>query len=94
MVGGAGAAGAIGHHEYEKHEKRAGGVPLHEKPLGTDLGDKLHGVERNRGVNASNQAAAGGMPVQTGNPGVINNSSNQAAGSMPVQTTNPGGVNY
>jgi hypothetical protein len=30
------------------------GMPLAEKALGTDIGDKLHGVERNRGVAGGN----------------------------------------
>jgi hypothetical protein len=54
---GAGGAGALaaGEHEHNKHGHE---VPLSEKPVGTDLGDKLHGVERNRGV-----------PGPTGYPG-------------------------
>ena len=44
-----GGAGALGEHEHNKHSDTTG-IPLHEKPKGTDLGDKLHGVERNRGV--------------------------------------------
>lgn len=52
LVGGAGAVGA---HEHNKHAGTAGsgvtqGTPLSETQRGTDLGDKLHGVERNRGV--------------------------------------------
>lgn len=31
--------------------RHGGAVPLAEKPAGKDLGDKLHGVERNRGVS-------------------------------------------
>ena len=52
LVGG---AGAVGEHEHHKHAGTTGttgstATPLAEKPRGTDLGDKLHGVERNRGV--------------------------------------------
>jgi len=38
-------AGETGH-----HDRHGGTVPLAEKPPGKDLGDILHGVERNRGV--------------------------------------------
>lgn len=51
LVGG---AGAVGEHEHHKHSGTTGtgpnATPLDEKPRGTDLGDKLHGIERNRGV--------------------------------------------
>ncbi|KAG9246035.1 hypothetical protein BJ878DRAFT_498782 [Calycina marina] len=44
---GVGAAGAAEHeHNKSKHDSSS----LTEKPVGTDTGDKLHGVERNRGV--------------------------------------------
>jgi hypothetical protein len=49
---GAGAAGAAGVAEHE-HDKHSGPTPLAEKPKGRDLGDMLHGVERNRGVPGS-----------------------------------------
>jgi len=50
---GAGVVGAAGVAEHEHNKDHAGHVPLIEKPRGTDLGDKLHGVERNRGVPGS-----------------------------------------
>ena len=46
---GAGA-GALGGHGQSTHTGTHGAIPLEEKPRGTDIGDKLHGVERNRGV--------------------------------------------
>ena len=46
---GAGAVGAAGVAEHE-HNKHSGRTPLAEKPKGKDIGDTLHGVERNRGV--------------------------------------------
>ena len=51
LVGG---AGALGEHEHHKHSDATGtghnATPLDGIPRGTDIGDKLHGVERNRGV--------------------------------------------
>lgn len=55
-IGGAGALG-----EHERHEHAAGALPLEEKPRGTDIGDKLHGSDRNRGVTG-----ATGFPDQEG----------------------------
>ena len=49
---GAGAVGAAGVAEHE-HDKHSGPTPLAEKPKGKDIGDILHGVERNRGVPGS-----------------------------------------
>ncbi|KAF8847170.1 hypothetical protein BDZ45DRAFT_811768 [Acephala macrosclerotiorum] len=45
---GTGAAGAAGYAAHE-HDKTHG-TPLADKPVGRDIGDKLHGAERNRGV--------------------------------------------
>ncbi|KAE9370104.1 hypothetical protein N431DRAFT_492275 [Stipitochalara longipes BDJ] len=49
---GAGAVGAAGVAEHE-HNRHSGATPLAEKPKGKDIGDILHGVERNRGVPGS-----------------------------------------
>jgi hypothetical protein len=49
---GAGAVGAADVAEHE-HNTHSGPTPLAEKPKGKDLGDILHGVERNRGVPGS-----------------------------------------
>ncbi len=49
---GAGAVGAAGVAEHE-HSKNSGPTPLAEKPQGKDIGDILHGVDRNRGVPGS-----------------------------------------
>ena len=38
----------LGIHSSE-HDRAQGATPLAAKPVGTDLGDKLHGAERNRG---------------------------------------------
>lgn len=50
---GAGTAG-VAEHEHRKHEHEHGHTGVTETeaypPPGTTLGDKLHGVERNRGV--------------------------------------------
>ncbi|CZR66004.1 uncharacterized protein PAC_15904 [Phialocephala subalpina] len=48
---GTGAAGAAGYavHEHDKTHS----TPLSNKPVGEDLGDKLHGAERNRGVTGT-----------------------------------------
>lgn len=54
-VGGAGALSHEGHHHAQ------GSIPLDEKPPGKDIGDKLHGVDRNRGVTG-----ASGFPDQEG----------------------------
>lgn len=47
VVGGAGALGA---HEHGRVDESH--IPEADRPVGTTLGDKLHGVERNRGINA------------------------------------------
>ena len=44
---GTGAGTALGTRDHDRHTT---GVPLPEKPPGTDIGDKLHGTARNRGV--------------------------------------------
>ncbi|TGO51291.1 hypothetical protein BCON_0164g00040 [Botryotinia convoluta] len=51
-----GAAGTA--YEANKHHNTHG---LDQKPVGKDLGDKLHGAERNRGVNGST-----GFPHESG----------------------------
>ncbi|KAM0320486.1 hypothetical protein ACHAO8_000498 [Botrytis cinerea] len=70
----AAVAGAVGGAAYEanKHHNSHG---LDQKPVGKDLGDKLHGVERNRGVNGptgfpheSGHSTSAG-PVGSGVPG-------------------------
>ncbi|KAK6610916.1 cell surface protein [Botrytis cinerea] len=65
-----GAAGTA--YEANKHHNSHG---LDQKPVGKDLGDKLHGVERNRGVNGptgfpheSGHSTSAG-PVGSGVPG-------------------------
>ncbi|KAA8572684.1 hypothetical protein MFRU_003g01620 [Monilinia fructicola] len=65
-----GAAGTA--YEANKHHNTHG---AHQKPVGTDIGDKLHGVERNRGVNGptgfpheSGHSTTAG-PVGSGVPG-------------------------
>lgn len=47
--------------ETGQHGHHGGAVPLAEKPRGTDIGDKLHGVDRNRGV-----AGTSGLPGSEG----------------------------
>ncbi|KAN0106804.1 hypothetical protein V8E51_009680 [Hyaloscypha variabilis] len=49
---GAGAVGAAGIAEHE-HNKHSGPTSLAEKPKGKDIGDILHGADRNRGVPGS-----------------------------------------
>ncbi|KAF7955196.1 uncharacterized protein EAE97_000455 [Botrytis byssoidea] len=51
-----GAAGTV--YEANKHHNSHG---LDQKPVGKDLGDKLHGAERNRGVNGPT-----GFPHESG----------------------------
>jgi len=41
----------LGVHSSE-HSRAQGGTPLVAKPVGTDLGDKLHGTDRNRGAHS------------------------------------------
>jgi len=50
-----------GHTSGAHHDDATHGTPLPEKPTGRDIGDKLHGVERNRGVTG-----ATGFPDQPG----------------------------
>ncbi|KAE8446283.1 hypothetical protein EG329_012369 [Mollisiaceae sp. DMI_Dod_QoI] len=57
---GTGAVGAAGYAAHE-HDKHQGATPLAEKPVGQDIGDKLHGPERNRGV-----PGASGLPDTEG----------------------------
>jgi hypothetical protein len=65
---GAGAVGAAGVAEHE-HDKHSGATPLAEKPKGKDLGDMLHGVERNRGVpGSSGFPGTEGFGTGTGEP--------------------------
>ncbi|KAL3424510.1 hypothetical protein PVAG01_03791 [Phlyctema vagabunda] len=47
------------HHDNTK----GGAVPLDEKPVGTDLGDKLHGAARNRGVAHAHESTTGSHGV-------------------------------
>lgn len=56
---GAGAVGTVGYAAHEHNKTHS--TPLDEKPVGKDLGDKLHGVERNRGV-----PGASGLPGSEG----------------------------
>ena len=54
-----GGAGALGEHQRNRASgtttltQGSTNAPLDYKPRGTDLGDKLHGVERNRGIEGS-----------------------------------------
>ncbi|PVH89551.1 hypothetical protein DL98DRAFT_564875 [Cadophora sp. DSE1049] len=56
LAGAGHTSGTHGHHDDATH-----GTPLPLKPAGNDIGDKLHGVERNRGVTG-----AAGFPDQPG----------------------------
>jgi len=73
-----GGAGAVGEHE----RNRQGSIPLVEKPVGTDIGDKLHGVERNRGVTG-----ASGFP---GSEGFGTGPSHSGVGAHTSDITNTG----
>jgi len=80
---GAGAVGAAGTgaHEHNKHA-----TPLAEKPVGTDIGDKLHGVERNRGVpGSSGLPGTAGYGAGAGASGVHSEASTDRSGH-PIGT--------
>jgi hypothetical protein len=64
---GAGGTAGLAAHEHNQHQQ-GGSVPLAEKPLGKDLGDHLHGVERNRGVVGSS-GYTGSEGYGNGTPG-------------------------
>ncbi|KAB8300047.1 hypothetical protein EYC80_000285 [Monilinia laxa] len=64
-----GAAGTA--YEANKHHNTH---DSHQKPVGTDIGDKLHGVERNRGVNGPT-----GFPHESGHSTTAG-----AVGTAPV----------
>ncbi|KAG0648880.1 hypothetical protein D0Z07_4630 [Hyphodiscus hymeniophilus] len=82
-----GGAGALGEHEHNTHSGTTGSgvnaTPLDQKPRGTDLGDKLHGVERNRGVQGST-----GFPHESaGSVGHGNTSSGLTGGNQYDNTS-------
>ncbi|KAH7342652.1 hypothetical protein BKA65DRAFT_295224 [Rhexocercosporidium sp. MPI-PUGE-AT-0058] len=58
---GAGTQNALAGNTHGTHDPATHGTPLPEKPVGKDIGDKLHGVDRNRGVTG-----ASGFPNQPG----------------------------
>jgi hypothetical protein len=90
---GSGAVGAAGVAKHE-HNKHSGPTPLAEKPKGKDLGDILHGVERNRGVpGSSGYAGTEGYGTGTGGAlpakeapqtGISEATTNQAGAPLPL----------
>ncbi|XMA15507.1 hypothetical protein WAI453_008298 [Rhynchosporium graminicola] len=50
---GAGTQNALAGHNSSGHDSATQGTPLPLKPAGRDIGDILHGVERNRGVTGA-----------------------------------------
>jgi hypothetical protein len=96
----AGAVGAAGIAEHEHHNSHSGPTPLAEKPKGKDLGDILHGVERNRGVpGSSGFPGTEGFASGTGGalsakevpqPGISGESTSQPAAATLSLDPNPG----
>lgn len=75
-------AAALGEHERSTHTGTHGATPLVEKPRGTDIGDELHGVERNRGVQGSTGFRDYGTGTSTTGTGV-----GSTTGTMGTSTT-------